>query len=36
LHINAKLYGGICKTSYSLTGKFDGGGKLVNIVQFQG
>jgi len=35
LHISAKLQGGICKTSCSLTEKFDGWGKLINIVQFQ-
>ena len=28
--------GGICKTWCSLTDKFDGGGKLINVVQFQG
>ena len=36
LHISAKLEGGICKTSCSLTEKFNGGGKLINVVQFQG
>ena len=36
LHISAKLQGGICKTSCWLTEKFDGGGKLINVVQFQG
>jgi len=30
-----KTSGGICKTSCSLTEKFDGGGKLINVVQFQ-
>jgi len=28
--------GGICKTSHSLTEKFDGRGKLINVVKFQG
>jgi len=28
--------GSICKTSYWLTEEFDGGGKLINIVQFHG
>jgi len=36
LHISAKLQRGICKTSCSVTKKFDGGGKLINVVQFQG
>jgi len=36
LHISAKLYGGICKTSCWLTEEFDGGDKLINVVQFQG
>ena len=36
LHISAKLQGGICKTSCWLTEEFDGGGKLINVVQFQG
>ncbi|RHN60458.1 hypothetical protein MtrunA17_Chr4g0026031 [Medicago truncatula] len=36
LHISAKLQGGICKTSCSLTEKFDGRGKLTNVVKFQG
>ena len=36
LHISAKLQGGICKTSCWLTEKFDGWGKLINVVQFQG
>jgi hypothetical protein len=31
-----KTSGGICKTSCWLTEKFDGGGKLINVVQFQG
>jgi len=35
LHISAKLQGGICKTSCWLTEEFDGGGKLINVVQFQ-
>ena len=35
LHISAKLQGGICKTSCWLTEKFNGEGKLINIVQFQ-
>jgi len=35
LHISAKLQGGICKTSCWLTEKFDGEGKLINVVQFQ-
>jgi len=35
LHISAKLHGGICKTSCWLTEEFDGGGKLINVVQFQ-
>ena len=33
---NAKLQGGICKTSCWLTEEFDGEGKLINVVQFQG
>jgi len=36
LHISAKVQGVICKTSCSLTEKFDGGGKLINVVQFYG
>jgi len=36
LHISAKLQGGICKTSCWLTEDFDGRGKLINVVQFQG
>ena len=36
LNICAKLRGGICKTSCWLTEKFGGGGKLINVVQFQG
>jgi len=35
LHISAKLQGGICKTSCSLTEKFDGMSKLINVVQFK-
>jgi len=31
-----KTSGGICKTSCWLTEKFDRGGKLINVVQFQG
>jgi len=31
-----KISGGICKTSCWLTEKFNGGGKLINVVQFQG
>jgi len=31
-----KTSGGICKTSYWLIEEFDGGGKLINVVQFQG
>jgi len=31
-----KTSGGICKTSCLLTEEFDGGGKLTNVVQFQG
>jgi len=31
-----KTSGGICKTSCSLTEKFDRGDKLINVVQFQG
>jgi len=30
-----KTLGGICKTSCWLTEIFDGGGKLINVVQFQ-
>jgi len=30
------FWGGICKTSCSLTEKFDGGSKLINAVKFQG
>jgi len=30
-----KTSGGICKTSCWLTEKFDRGGKLINVVQFQ-
>jgi len=36
LHISAKLQEGICKMSCWLTEEFDGGGKLINVVQFQG
>jgi len=35
LQISAKLQGGICKSSCWLTEKFDRGGKLINVVQFQ-
>jgi len=31
-----KTYGGICETWCWLTEEFDGGGKLINVVQFQG
>jgi len=30
-----KTLGGICKTLCGLTEDFDGGGKLINVVQFQ-
>jgi len=36
LHISVKLRDGICKMSCWLTEEFDGGGKLINVVQFQG
>jgi len=36
LYISAKLQGDICKISCSLLEKFDGGGKLISVVQFQG
>jgi len=36
LNISAKLQGGICKTWCWLTEKFDGEGKLINVMQFQG
>ena len=36
LHISVKLQRSICKTSCWLTEEFDGGGKLINVVQFQG
>jgi len=35
-YINFQVQGAFCKTSCWLTEEFDRGGKLINVVQFQG